>query len=75
MRASQVHALYLSADPSTSILERKQYLAKGRDILSNAAALIDQRKAGFRVSPERIASWRSNPTVYPFGYVWAATSL
>ena len=29
----------------------------------------------FHVPIERIASWRQGPTVYKFGYVWAAKSL
>jgi hypothetical protein len=36
---------------------------------------MDRLVAHFRVPTQRIAGWRQGPTVYPFGYVWAARTL
>ena len=71
----QNHKLYLSQDPTTSPSRKKALLVSSRDILRQATDLMERRAANFRVPVDRIAGWRQNPTVYPYGYIWAAKSL
>ena len=39
------------------------------------ATVVVERETGYRVPWERIASWRENPTVYRYGYLWSVHSL
>ena len=55
--------------------ERAELLLQGRALLSEAQEVMDRRVSAFRVPQDRIAGWRQGPTVYHFGYVWAAASL
>ena len=71
----QNHALYLSQDNNTSEGQRKALLLQGRAILGDATVVMQRIVSAFRVPAERISSWRQGPTVYPYGYVWAAKSL
>jgi hypothetical protein len=74
LKMLQVHTLY-SASSSTKGAARDALLLSGRRLLREAGAVMDRRAAAFRVPEERIAGWRQGPTVYPYGYVWAARSL
>jgi hypothetical protein len=65
----------MSQDLATSPEQKSRLLRQTRDTLRNAQAVIDRRVAHFRVPADRISGWRQNPTVYPYGYVWAARSL
>ncbi len=44
-------------------------------ITPNAQAVIERRKAGYRWDLHRLLDSYSNPTVYDFGYLWAAHSM
>jgi hypothetical protein len=67
--------LYTAVDPSTSSEERSALLLQGRHLLAETQTVMDRLVAHFRVPAERISGWRQGPTVYPFGYVWAARTL
>lgn len=54
---------------------RRQLLLQGREVLRGTAEVMQRRVGNFRVPIDRIAGWRQGPTVYHFGYVWAASSL
>lgn len=62
-------------DPATSATERSALLLQGRHTLGQAQEVMDRLVAHFRVPAQRIAGWRQGPTVYPFGYLWAARTL
>jgi hypothetical protein len=76
LRATQVHGLYDFADGSGGDaawgLER---LATARTALDDAALLVAEREAAYRVPADRIAAWRENPTAYEFTYLWTVRSL
>ena len=55
--------------------DRIQLLAESRVVLSEAKAVVRRREAFYRVPVQRIASWRDNPTVYRYGYLWSVSSL
>ena len=75
MRAKHVRLLYDSAEQDV-IPERAASLqGQARGVLHAASAVVKRREAQYRVPWQRIASWRENPTVYRFGYVWAVHSL
>jgi hypothetical protein len=73
LRISHVLRMYLSN--SHHALGNATYtahmLSSGREILQTAAQIVARREAHYRVPWRRIASWRENPTVYRFGYLWA----
>ena len=73
--ALQSTLLYTAVDPSTSATEREALLLQGRHLLGETQTVMDRLVAHFRVPADRISSWRQGPTVYPFGYVWAARTL
>jgi hypothetical protein len=56
-----------------AFLEEKKRIAD--KILVDAGNIMNVRKEAFFVSPKIIASWRENPTAYPFTYLWSATTL
>lgn len=64
-------------DSATSSIYRSVLLLQGRNLLREAAVVMERRVNAFRVPVDRISGWRQGPTVtvYPFGYVWAAKSL
>ena len=76
-RTIQVHALYqyawgyLKKSPSW----RTANLNTAAAALVAAEEIVAEREQHYRVSVERIASYRENPTVYPFTYLWTAHSL
>lgn len=82
LRARQVKLLYESreaellstAEDHTTTLKEK-LLNKSRKVLETAADIVSRREDNYRVSWERIASWRDNPTVYRHGYLWSVHSL
>jgi hypothetical protein len=77
LRGAQVWALYDHA----SRYRRKDRewkaarLATAAAALDQAAVVVARREPKYRVPAERVAGWRSNPTVYPFGYLWTVRSL
>ncbi len=79
LRARQVLGLYdyvdgldLLGQPGAAA---KQSLADARAALDEAALLVAQREASYRVPAARIAAWRPGPTAYPFGYLWTVRRL
>lgn len=75
LRVRYNYVLYQSQDSASSAEKRSALLLEGRSLLHQAGDVIDNRVSQFRVPSKRIAGWRQNPTVYPYGYVWAASSL
>lgn len=75
LRANHVYLLYKSNHPLTSDDNRAILQGEARNILINASIIVNQREKYYRVPWQRIASWRDNPTVYRFGYLWAVHSL
>jgi hypothetical protein len=75
MRAAHMHTLYEASSTPAEDPRRSALLLAGRDQLREAQEVMDARMAGLRVPEARIAGWRQNPTVYPYGYIWAAKSL
>lgn len=76
LRARQVHALYDYADSNDGDGPRKPHrLADARRALDEAAQLVKERELHYRVDPDRIASWRDNPTAYRFEYLWTVRTL
>mmetsp|Transcript_32495 Transcript_32495/g.54360 ORF Transcript_32495/g.54360 Transcript_32495/m.54360 type:complete len:919 (+) Transcript_32495:62-2818(+) len=74
-RATHNVLLYTAQDTGTSREDRRRLLKQGRALLEETAVVMQRRVAGFRVPVDRIAGWRQGPTVYTFGYVWAASTL
>jgi hypothetical protein len=76
-RAVQVDALYqyswgfLEKPPSW----RKKYLNTAASAIVAATEIVAEREQHYRVSVERIASYRPNPTVYAFTYLWTGMTL
>jgi hypothetical protein len=54
---------------------RLRLLSESRGVLEQADAVVRRREEFYRVPVQRIASWRENPTVYRYGYLWAVHSL
>mmetsp|Transcript_23430 Transcript_23430/g.34391 ORF Transcript_23430/g.34391 Transcript_23430/m.34391 type:complete len:824 (-) Transcript_23430:274-2745(-) len=75
LRAEHNQVLYMSQDLHTTPEERNRLLLRGRELLTKAGRIMADRAELFRVPVMRIAGWRQNPTVYPYGYVWSANSL
>lgn len=77
LRARQIHALYSYVDGvhEESEPELASRLAVARDALDLAAVLVTEHESNYRVDPERIAGWRTNPTAYHFAYLWTVRSL
>jgi hypothetical protein len=77
LRSSQVNALYKSRDNILSALEtvKANYQRQARSMIQEASVIVSKREKHYRVPWERIASWRDNPTVYRFGYLWSVHSL
>lgn len=77
LRAQQVHALYNYVDGTydqpDEVLEARLQIA--RDALDEAAVLVVDHEANYRVPPDRIAGWRDNPTACSFTYLWTARTL
>lgn len=77
LRATQVRLLYESKEekliPYTEKSSQLHELA--REMIYQASEIVQRRESNYRVNWERIASWRDNPTVYRFGYLWSAHSL
>ncbi|CAE7457216.1 unnamed protein product, partial [Symbiodinium microadriaticum] len=75
LRAAFNHKIYQSQDPATPPARKTALLLESRSTLYRAGDIMQRRADNFRVPVDRIAGWRQNPTVYPYGYVWAAKSL
>jgi hypothetical protein len=78
LRSKHVRLLYESRDVLTKAADantRQLLLYEARDVINNATIIVRQREKHYRVPWQRIASWRENPTVYRFGYLWAVHSL
>ena len=77
LRVTHVRTLYESRDPATSptVTQRTNLQKQARSVISAAAAVVARREKNYRVPWQRIASWRENPTVYRYGYVWSVHSL
>jgi hypothetical protein len=74
MRASHVRMLYDSMD-STTAAEKAQLQRQSRSVIWSAAEIVSRREKSYRVPWQRIASWRENPTVYRYGYLWSVHTL
>lgn len=75
LRASQVRMLYESSDNTTKPMQKASLQSDSRKLLATAATIVLRREQKYRVPWQRIASWRDNPTVYRFGYLWSVHSL
>lgn len=74
-RAKLVKIVYQSRTPNTEESVQAALLASGRALIGQAAVIVRNREAKYRVPWQRIGSWRDNPTVYRYGYAWAVHSL
>jgi hypothetical protein len=54
------------------LMEKKRIVD---NILIEADKIMKGRRKAFFVDADVIASWRDNPTAYPFTYLWTATNL
>ena len=75
LRAKQIRMLYEANAQHTSHDHKAQLLTESRLVISQAQFVVANREKAYRVPWERIGSWRENPTVYRFGYLWAVHSL
>jgi hypothetical protein len=83
LRAQQVHGLYdyvdkywESLNPFSDVKRwRKARLGVARTALDQAAAIVKNREANYRVPLSRIGGWGNGPTAYEFGYLWTVHSL
>ena len=76
LRSKQVRCLYESTNPSTPPQRAVELQLESRLIITTQAQPIVKRREGkYRVPWERIGSWRENPTVYRYGYVWSVHKL
>lgn len=77
LRARQIHALYSYVDGvhEESEAELEARLEIAREALDTAAVLVGEHESHYRVDPDRIAGWRTNPTAYHFAYLWTVRSL
>ena len=71
----QMHTLYEATSAPVDSTQRMALLLAGREHLRKAEEVMGARMVGLRVPEKRIAGWRQNPTVYNYGYIWAAKSL
>lgn len=77
LRARQVHLLYQSRDQilqGDTARQRELHL-RAREVLQEAAVVVQRRESHYRVSWQRVAGWRENPTVYRYGYLWSVHKL
>eukprot|EP01035_Chromulina_nebulosa_P017511 gene17511-23072_t len=74
MRTKHVFMLYKSLD-NDHLLEKANLQRQSRSIIIEASNIITRRESNYRVPWQRIASWRENPTVYRYGYLWSVHSL
>ncbi len=78
LRAKQLFGLYdyvaaysvFGSNPA-----RLARLAEARKALDDAAIVVARREAHYRVPLARVASWRSGPTAYAYGYLWTVHRL
>jgi hypothetical protein len=77
LRAAQLLGLYTYVDNLLDLDddERGPALVAARAALDEAATIVADREAHYRVPAERIAGWRENPTAYRFAFLWTAHSL
>lgn len=77
LRSQQVRMLYESRDHHLTLNDQMKasMLKQSRQVIQAAATIVLRREKEYRVSWQRIAAWRENPTVYRFGYLWAVHSL
>jgi hypothetical protein len=75
MRITHVRMLYESRAVTISLEARVDFLNRSRSTISAASKIVAQREIAYRVPWQRIGSWRENPTVYRYGYLWSAHSL
>ena len=75
LRARQVNALYRSQTMSITSVPKDALLSRGREAINLAAEVVSRRELAYQVPWQRIASWRENPTVYRYGYLWSVHSL
>jgi hypothetical protein len=75
LRAHQVRLLYESKQLNQTEEQVASFQGEARGILRKASIIVHHREQAYRVPWQRIASWRENPTVYRFGYLWAVHSL
>ena len=77
LRSKQVKLIYESRDPQVESEEhlRKRLQLEGRNAIEDATKIVRSREEHYRVHWRRIASWRENPTVYRYGYLWSVHSL
>ncbi len=77
LRAEFIHQLYLFADQrrrGEALSLRELDLTAGAT-LKAAELLLAQRAQSYRLPVRDIASWRPNPTVYAYTYLWTAQTL
>lgn len=78
LRAKQMHALY-DAEASGILGRdskwRQKRIETAKAALDQATAIVHERGSKFRTDIERIAGWKTNPTVYRYGYLWSARRL
>jgi len=75
MRITHVRMLYESRSVTINLESRVDLLNRSRSTISAASKIVAQREIAYRVPWQRIGSWRENPTVYRYGYLWSAHSL
>ena len=77
LRATQVHGLHDYVDGLEDQPEDVQMMRLGaaRAALDQALVIAKAREANYRVDPERIAGWGTNPSAYRFGYLWTVRDL
>lgn len=77
LRATQNAALYdyVYLWDTADIVERMNLKNTSLNAIYSAKEVVANREANYRVPVERIASWRDNPTSYPFTYLWEVGSL
>ena len=75
MRAEFSLLLYTATAPGLFRPARDAIFRTARSVLRRAAALVARREAQYVVDVSRIGGWRTNPTAYPFGYLWTVHSL
>lgn len=77
LRAKQVQLLYSSRDLKirSDLPAQRAMQLEARSVLQEAADIVSVREQHYRVSWQRIASWRENPTVYRYGYLWSVHKL
>lgn len=77
-RAIQIRALFGYAIGRRASYDRdllNRYDERARWAMSEALRVVSSREALYRTDPNRIASWKNNPTAYRFGYLWTVHTL